>query len=716
MKFFKFAAFAVPVLLVLSSTAMAQRDMTIEDVAAIQYVSSATISPDGQQIAYTKVVQRNPKKDENGAAWAQLHVVDQSGESRPFVSGQVNISNVQWTPDGKGISYITKRGDDKKSSLYVIPVNGGEARRAVSHVENISAYSWRPDGKAVAFLATESEDPETRKLKDRGFNAEIYEEELKFVRIWTVDVNFDANERPRMLEVEGSASELHYSPDGTKLVVALAPTPLIDHHYMYRRLHVIDAETGALTAKVDNPGKLGPVAWSPDGRMIAFCSGEDINDPSPGRLMVVSSEGGSPGEVMKDYLPNIASIAWEDDDTIAFTADDSCLTAYGSIGKDGSNRTLYIDPNGKRDGEILTSLTLANDGRTAAFLGESPTHPAEVFFHKRDNDEGLARLTDSNPWFDHIPMAKQEIVTYQSRDGRNVEGILVYPLNYEEGTRYPLIVAVHGGPEAHIANGWVTRYSYPGQVGAARGIASFYPNYRGSTGRGVEFAKDHQADYGGKEFNDIIDGIDHLIDQGIVDKDKVGVTGGSYGGFATAWCSTFHSERFAAGVMFVGISNQISKSGTTDIPEEMYLVHARKRIWDDWQFYLERSPVYHVQKCKTPLLILHGKEDPRVHPGQSMELYRNLKILGQAPVRLILYPGEGHGNRKAAARMDYNMRMLRWMEHYLTGEGGDAPPHQLDYGLEPVDSAETALFSEDDEWIQMLSAYQCHPDDNVDRD
>jgi dipeptidyl aminopeptidase/acylaminoacyl peptidase len=143
--------------------------------------------------------------------------------------------------------------------------------------------------------------------------------------------------------------------------------------------------------------------------------------------------------------------------------------------------------------------------------------------------------------------------------------------------------------------------------------------------------------------------------------------------------------------MFVGISDNLSKLGTTDIPEEMYLVHHRKRLWEDWDYFLSRSPIRHVQKNRTPTLILHGKNDPRVHPSQSLELHRHLKTLGQAPVRLVLYPGEGHGNRRAAARFDYHLRMLRWMEHYLQGPGGDPPPFTLDYakqlGEEPPAAA-----------------------------
>jgi dipeptidyl aminopeptidase/acylaminoacyl peptidase len=219
-------------------------------------------------------------------------------------------------------------------------------------------------------------------------------------------------------------------------------------------------------------------------------------------------------------------------------------------------------------------------------------------------------------------------------------------------------------------------------MAASRGFAVFYPNYRGSTGRGVAFSKMGQADAAGKEFDDFVDAVDHLITIGLVKKDRVGITGGSYGGYASAWGATYYSERFAASVMFVGISDNISKLGTTDIPEEMFLVHHLKRLWDDWEYFIESSPIRHIKKNRTPTLILHGKSDPRVHPSQSLEFFRHLKTLGQAPVRLVLYPGEGHGNRKSAARFDYSIRLLRWMEHYLQGPGGDPPSYLIDYEKE----------------------------------
>jgi dipeptidyl aminopeptidase/acylaminoacyl peptidase len=278
-----------------------------------------------------------------------------------------------------------------------------------------------------------------------------------------------------------------------------------------------------------------------------------------------------------------------------------------------------------------------------------------------------------------MSLAPQEAVAFQARDGLRLEGILVRPLGEEKGKRYPLIVYVHGGPESHERNGWLTDYSRPGQTAAARGFAVFHPNYRGSTGRGVAFSKLGQGDAAGKEFDDLVDAVDHMIAAGLADPKKVGITGGSYGGYASAWAATRLSRRFAASVMFVGISDLVSKAGTTDIPREDLLVHHLKPVRDDWRDFLERSPVFHAAECRTPLLILHGKDDPRVHPSQSLELYNHLKSLGQAPVRLVWYPGEGHGNRGSAARLDFNLRMLGWFEHYLKGPGGPPPDPKVEY-------------------------------------
>jgi dipeptidyl aminopeptidase/acylaminoacyl peptidase len=617
-------------------------------------------------------------EDDDGPAWAELHVIDvASGRDRAFVSGEVNVSGVEWSAKGEEILFLSKRGDDEERALYVIPVDGGEARKAVSFEKaSISSFDLAPDGERVVCIVSAPKDEELEKEKKKGFKQEIYEEDWEFDQVWIATLEEESSEA-RQLEIEGHVSAVDWSPVDDRILIARAPTPLVDDSYMRKRVAVIDGASGEVLASIENPGKLGHIAWSPDASWVTMIAGGDINDPNAGRLLLAPAAGGELVDLLPAYLGDAEDFAWQDADTLMFIADQGVWSLLEKVeitadGTGGERKTIV-----STGGPILASLSLAADGQSGAFIADSPTHPPEVFFMGH-GDEGPRRLTDSNPWLAEKRLAVQEVVQFEARDGVGLEGLLIRPLDEVEGRRYPLILCVHGGPEAHHSNGWLTSYSAPGQVGAARGFAVFYTNYRGSTGRGVEFSKLSQGDPAGKEFDDLVDAVDLLIDIGLVDTGKVGVTGGSYGGYATAWCSTRYSERFAAGVMFVGISNKISKVGTTDIPDEEFYVHARKRPWDDWQFMLERSPIFHADKSRTPLLILHGKDDPRVDPGQSRELYRHLKLRGQAPVRLVFYPGEGHGNRKAAARLDYNLRSLRWFEHYLQGSGGEAPAYELE--------------------------------------
>lgn len=647
-------------------------------VSKLRNVSSARIAPDGLKIAYVLSVPRQAGKDEDGEAWAELHVLARDGTARPYVTGAVAVSEVAWTPDGRSIAFLAKRDQEEHKSLYMIPFGGGEARKVVpSDGSDITEFSFAPDGKRVAFLAKEAESKEKKELEKKGFKQEVYEETARPVRIWVAAVADEGEaEKPKRLDVVGSASVLRWSPAGARLAAAIAPTSLVDQSYTSRKVHVLDADTGKVLARIDNPGKLGEVAWSPDGSSLALISATDPNDPAEGRLMAVPAAGGALRDLLPDYMGHVRAIAWQDADTVMFLGDEGVWTTFGEVRRDGSARKTHI-PAG---GPILSSFSLSRDGQSAAFVGETPEHPGEVFLGTHEAPKPR-RMTTSNPWLGQMRLAPQEVVKFKARDGLDLEGVLVHPLGEKKGTRYPLILTVHGGPEANYRNGWLTSYSNPGQLGAARGFAVFYPNYRGSTGRGVAFSKSSQGDPAGKEFDDLVDAVDHLIAAGLVDRTKVGITGGSYGGYATGWGATYYSERFAAGVMFVGISDKVSKWGTTDIPEEEYLVHARHRVWEAWDLFRERSPIYHAGKSRTPLLILGGKDDPRVHPSQSLELYRHLKARGKAPVRLVRYPGEEHGNKRAAARLDYNLRMIRWFEHYLKGPGGAPPPYELDYEL-----------------------------------
>jgi dipeptidyl aminopeptidase/acylaminoacyl peptidase len=636
----------------------------------------AEISPDGSRIAAVKYVPRALFDEENGGAWTEIHVIDvKDGTVLPFVTGEVNVSRVAWRPDGAAISFVSKRDGAEHEGLYVIPLAGGEAQRVVEFESDVLGYSWSPDGSAIAFIAKPPVSDEKKELEDQGFNQEIYEEDWRPRAVWIADPSSDGEE-PERVDLAGSAYQVRWNPNGHLLAVALAPRPLVDDEYMYQKVHVVSAITGEVVGVVDHAAKLSRVEWSPDGKRLAMLAGVDMNDPMESSLFVAAADGGSATNLTDGWPGHVNRIAWRDESTLLFLGDTGVTSDLFTVPASGAEKPRA---RGMETGNaVMTRMSISNDGATVGLIGESPFHPGEVFTADLKTTTPR-RLTDSNPWLAEVAFGRQEVVRFAARDGLELEGILVFPVDYQKDTKYPLVLVVHGGPEAHYRNGWMNRYSRPAHILASRGFAVFFPNYRGSTGRGVEFSKLSQGDPAGAEFDDLVDAVDHLVDMGLVDPDRVGITGGSYGGYATAWGATKFTDRFAAGVMFVGISNKMSKVGTTDIPDEEYYVHALKRVYDDVPFFLERSPISYVKGAKTPLLIMHGEDDPRVSVTQSKELYRALKILDQAPVRLVMYPGEGHGNRKTAARYDYMLRAIRWMEHYLKGDGGEPPAYELDY-------------------------------------
>ena len=684
------ALFATAAIWVGTAPSALATGLTIDQMNQMRRVTEVAISTDGRQVAYLVEIPRRPGYEEDGPAWRELHLAAAEGSSiRGYVTGEVRVSDPAFTPDGRHVLYLAKRGDDEDDALWAIPVDGGESRRVFAPEGGLGSYHLSPDGKTLAYLAEEPENKARKKAEEAGYDREVFEEEWRPQHLFLVGLPaFDpapsdpeeapaADPEPRQVELEGSVASVHWSADGSRLAVKVQPRDLVDDEYMYQRVRVLDAASGAVLAKVENPGKVGQVRLSADGRHVALVSAADWNDPREGRLMVaaVDGEGAAEGSELRDLMPeyeaHVSSIAWRDASTIVWAASEGSGSALGTVDLDGTvERLLRSSP--ETGVPILGRIQAALTGRLA-FSGHTPTHPAEAFVY--DPGARPRRLSDSNPWLPKVKLADQELVTWTASDGLELEGILVHPL---DGRRpAPLLLMVHGGPEANDYHGWVTSYSRPAQVAAARGYAVFFPNYRGSTGRGVAFSKLGQGDAAGKEFQDLVEAVDHLVAEGIADRERVGVTGGSYGGYATAWCSTYYSDRFAAGVMFVGISNKSSKGFTTDIPVEDMAVHTLFEPWTKWQFSLERSPLYHASKSKTPLLIATGTGDTRVHPSQSLQLYRALSLQDKT-VRFVRYPDEPHGNRRAASRDDYSRRLLRWMDHFVKEGQTGLPPVELE--------------------------------------
>ncbi len=654
----------------LSAPEALARPMEIEDLVNIRNVGAVVLSPDGATLAYTVSQPRDVMNGEaDGPADMHLYV-----GNTPFVTGEISVSDVQFAPGGESLFFKAARGGpDAKVALYEIALSGGEAQKVFEFGDGFGDYAVSPDGSTLFFVAAEPADAKTAKLAEKGFMAKAYEEGLKFAHLRQVSLR-DGDAHPDILFDGAHVSDIVLSPDGRRLVAAIAPTPLVDDSLMERDLIVIDALSGRAITEIETPGKLDHFEISPNGRMLAFLGGTDMHDTSNGILMLADLVTGAVTQLTPEAGQHIQDLTWLGDDEILANVHRGIESALIVYNRDGEEVRTLAQPQ-----DVVARSIEAANGRII-ISADGPAHPRELFEIGGDEAD---RLTDFNAWTRELDLAPQTTFTYEARDGESVEGALIVPEGEAPEDGWPLIVYVHGGPEAHVSDGWVTYYSMPGQIAAGDGFAVFHPNYRGSTGRGVAFAVAHQDDYAGKEFNDLQDAVQALAEAGIANAGRAGITGGSYGGYASMWGATALTETFAASVAFVGISNQVSKFGTGDIPNEMYLVHSRRWPWEDnWMNLIERSPIFHAGDSRTPTLILHGEEDTRVHPSQSLELYRSMKVRTETPVRLIFYPGEGHGNRKAGARLDYAMRLHRWMGHYLAeGDNRMKPMPEVDLGL-----------------------------------
>ncbi|MCH8032896.1 MAG: S9 family peptidase [Bacteroidetes bacterium] len=641
-----------------------ENTFTSYDLLRMRFVVETSISPDGNFIAYTVHAPRQ-LTDKPGKHYRYLYLYDLANEkSMELLGDKVLISSIAWMPDSKSITFLAKLNDDKYIQVYQLMIDSGEPAAITNSFHNVLQYQMSKDGNQLAFVSTSVVSEEKQNLLENGFDAEIYEEEYLDRNLYLLNLKSQSMD-PRQLTENVSVYNFRWSPDGKQIAAFIADKNLVDYSYMFKRVYLIDTFTGKRSLHLENPGKISQMEWSPDGKHIAFIAASGINDAVTGSLFITEVPNTNKFEELKNYANglelSIRKVEWKDDNTVLFLSEEGVDISLSEQGIDNAERKMLINP-----GQIVFRSFDVNDD-FISLAGNNSKHPSELYSFTII-DKKLAKLTDVNPWLQELNLAKQEKIIYNARDGLEIQATLIYPVDYEKGKKYPLICMIHGGPESALQNGWQTSYNRWGQIAAANGFFVFMPNYRAGSGRGVDFTMKGFGDTGGAEFTDVLDGIDYLVKQGLIDKKRVGIGGGSYGGYFSAWAATRFTDRFAAAVVFVGVTDQVSKRLTTDIPFEDYFVH-----WGFWTYENEdlvwaRSPVRYVKDSKTPTLILGGKEDTRVYPSQSLELYRGLKVHGVAPVRLIRYPGEKHGNRKNTSRLDYSLRTMRWFNYYLNSD------------------------------------------------
>ncbi|UCE06084.1 MAG: S9 family peptidase [bacterium] len=657
--------FSIIVVLSFLNLCFSAKHLISSDVFSPNYVfkiktcTNAQINPDGKWIAYTVRAERQPE-DDPGGAYSELYLVSvETGDIHPFITGKVNIGSPQWSPDGSKIAFLSNRWNSKGTQVWIIPANGGEAFQLTHSETSVSDFRWHPSGKKIVYLAPFPKNKKEKELEKKGYGFIFYEENLKHRNLYLIDIETGNAEQ---LTNGVTVWSFEISPDGKTIAASISPKNLIDYRYMFRQIYLLDLNTKKLRLLVKDPWKLGNFAFSPDGTKLTYTAALERKDHQVSQVYVIDVKGGeSKNLTVPDFHGHVNWVDWKDNNTLLYRSGEGVYPTFSLVKVAGGKREVIL--HAQNTGIVFNNPNYTRDFKHFALVSNAPDVPGDVYYW--EPGKNLKRLTTLNPWLTDKKLGKQKIIHYNARDGLEIEGLLIYPVDYQNGEKYPLIVVVHGGPESHYSNGWLTSYSRPGQVLSGKGYVVFYPNYRASTGYGVDFALQGYEDAAGKEFDDIADGIDYLINQGIADPERVGLMGGSYGGYAAAWFSSYYTRYVKAVCMFVGISDLISKRGTTDIPYEELYVHSGKKVEEMWDISLKRSPIYWAHQSKTAVLILGGTDDTRVHPSQSLEYYRRLKMNDHPAVRLVQYPGEGHGNRNQPGRIDFLYRTLEWLDWYV---------------------------------------------------
>lgn len=650
--------------------------LTPELILSIKPVTDVQLSPDGGRILFHSSRPRSTD-DKPGDSWGEIWIIWQTGDAPSRLTHNNRTDrHARWSPDGKTIAFISTRGTLETAQIYLISLAGGEARQLTSVENSVRSFKWSPDGRTIAFTMEDAKTERDLQSEREGRDWIVADENYKHIRLYGVRV--PAGEVWKITNDELSIWDFDWSPEGKRLVVQATRTPKVDDQYMNSMLMTVDAEGNVPKLLVKTEGKLESPRWSPDGKTIAWLGATKRSDPYAGSVYVVSTAGAEPRErgepvnLTPEYEGSATFLTW---------LPKSNYLVFRAIERQ-QNALRKIDLSTQRISPILTEPIIYNevsfsaDGKLMALAANSPSHPNDVFLG--ETRSGTAkRMTKFNPQLDGITLAEQEVVIWNANDGLEVEGILVKPIGYVKGQRYPLFVQFHGGPEAADVNGWLGLVTRWGQMLAARGIAVLYPNYRGSIGRGVAFSEANQKDMMGSEFDDVLAGIDHFAREGIVDENFIGLGGGSYGGYAAGWAATKHSHRFKLAVSWMGVSNRVSKVGTADNHTEEMIVHWTVDMYDDFELYWDRSPLKHIQNAQTPTLILHGEKDARVPVSQGRELYTALKWKG-VPVEFVVYPRERHGITERAHQEDFLNRILIWTEKYLRASFTDRLLHEHD--------------------------------------
>lgn len=662
------------------ATEVGVRRLTAEDIYNILLVNDAQISPDGATVAY---VLTRLDREANDYRSSIFLVPSEGGEPRRFTSADARDSAPRWSPSGDRLAFLSDRSG--KGQLWVIPVGGGEATQLTDLPRPVTSFSWSPDGATIAFTSkTEAAELERGDEADNADESDVVRiTRLKFrtdgtpgfldnkpLHIWCVP---SGGGKPRQVTTgEYSDSQPAWSPGGSEIAFVSNRTEEWQSNNASEiwAVHVGGGEarrvTGGPQASFRQP------VWSPDGTQLAIVGHQHAGEGGSrnANLWVVPAAGGEPRNLTGQFDRTVGAQVSVD---TASNAEEAIFWVgegiFVPVTDQGSVHLYRVDEAGEVARVIggarrVLSFSLSADGSRIAFAASTPTNPSDVFIAGADGS-GERQLTQVNAAFlagVTISEPEEFRVPSQAPDRREVHGWIMKPIGFQPGRKYPLVLEIHGGPHSSYANAYFHEF----QLLAAEGYAVVYTNPRGSQGYGEEMAGCTRGNWGESDMPDLMAAVDYAVAQGYVDENRLGVTGGSYGGYMTNWVVS-HSDRFKAAVTQRCVSNMLSFFGTSDIGPGFGVFETNALPWENPEQFLKMSPLSYAHEIEAPLLIIHSEQDYRCPIEQAEQLFVRLKKLGKT-TEFLRFPGESHGlsrSGKPKHRVERLNAILGWFDKYL---------------------------------------------------
>lgn len=642
-------------------TAATKRPISPSDVFRLQAIGGLQDSPDGEWIAYVLTTTDSTKDKKNSDIW----MISRDGKQNVQLTNSPDAeSQPRFSPDGKYVSFVTKRGEDKVSQVYLLDRRGGDAIKVTDVKGGLDDYRWSPDGKKLLLVVKDQDFSDTAKTKTRTpYVIDRYhfkqDNEGYLDRRGTHLYLFTLDDKKVDTLTTGKYDELQpaFSPDGSQIAFVSNRSEDPDKNDN-SDIYVMDAKLGAPMKRVTNwPGSDTSPVWSPDGQQIAYLqssSNENFTMYGQNYLAVIPKDGGTPNLLSKPVDRPVNNPRWSADGKMIYVIEkDDRQSFVASFSVTTGRLTRILE--GERS---VSSLEYDKPHDSWVMLVSTPVRPAEIFMFERDSLRMLTRIHDT--FLAPLQLATVEGFRSKSKDGTMISNILFRPANVDANQKLPLILHIHGGPVGQDEFG----FDLTAQILASAGYAVATVNYRGSSGRGIDFTRAIYADWGNKEVMDIVGAADHLIKQGVIDEKHMGIAGWSYGGISTNY-TIASDQRFKAAASGAGSALQFTMYGV-----DQYVTQYETELGTPWkqpEKWMKLSyPFFHVDRIKTPTLFMASQNDFNVPVAGAEQMYQALRSLG-IPTELVIYPNQNHGLSVPSYVKDRLERYIKWFDKYLKG-------------------------------------------------